>query len=60
MRIQKLASDPEYPNMLSSDAEYVDNLNRAGYEGMYNEGFLNSKSASENELNNRGLMTEYD
>jgi hypothetical protein len=46
--------------MLSSDAEYVDNLNRAGYEGMYNEGFLNSKSASENEFNNRGEMTEYD
>lgn len=47
--------------MLSSDAEYADNGNRGGYDAMQNnEGMLNPNSASENELNNRDNMAEYD
>ena len=47
--------------MLSSDAEYADNGNRGGFDGMQNnEGMLNPNSASENELNNRDNMAEYD
>ena len=44
-----------------SDTDYENsNLNRVAFEDMQNtDQYLNSKSASENDLNARGEMTEY-
>jgi len=47
VRIQKMQSNPDYPIIVNSDTEYVDNMmNRANFEGKNKVDFtgLNSKS----------------
>ena len=47
VRIQKMQSNPDYPIIVNSDTEYVDNMmNSANFEGKNNVDFtgLNSKS----------------
>lgn len=58
VRIQKMQSNPEYPMVINSDTEFVGDT----FEGQNNNyiGGLNSGSQSEQDLNNRKELTDYD